>query len=254
FDFSGYSDMARGIGFFFNIEIPVNFFSPYQAVNLVDFWKRWHITLTRFFTKYVYIPLGGSRKGTLRTYLNIFMIYLVSGIWHGAGWTYLCWGALHGVVYVLTRRFLPILERLPKAVSWFFNMTFFLVSLVLFRAESLGQAVLIFQKALGGAYTISSVPAAFAEQFRTPEFFYCLKLLPLDSLFGGAFTGAAACDILLLIGYMAAAWFMILCCRNVNETIERFQPTAARAVWISVLFLWSVVSFSEVSVFLYFNF
>lgn len=254
FDFSGYSDMARGIGFLFNIEIPVNFFSPYKAVSLIDFWKRWHITLTRFFTKYVYIPLGGSRMGTLRTYFNVFMIYLVSGIWHGAGWTFLCWGALHGVVYVLTRRFLPAVEKLPKAAAWFFTMTFFLASLVLFRAESMGQAMLIFHKALCGSYALSSLPAAFAEQFRTPEFFYCLKLLHPDAVFGGTFTGAAACDILLLIGYMAAAWFMILCCKNVNEKIECFQPTAAKAVWSSVLLLWSLVSFSEVSVFLYFNF
>ena len=182
------------------------------------------------------------------------MIYLVSGIWHGAGWTYLCWGALHGLVYVLTRRFLPVVEKLPKAVAWLLNMTFFLVSLVLFRAESMGQAALIFRKAFGGSYALPSVPAAFAEQFRTPEFFYCLKLLHPERFFGGTFTGAAACDIVLLTGYMAAAWFMILCCRNVNEKTEAFRPTAAKAVWISILFLWSLVSFSEVSVFLYFNF
>lgn len=254
FDFSGYSDMARGIGFLFNIEIPVNFFSPYKAVNLVDFWKRWHITLTRFFTKYVYIPLGGNRKGTLRTYFNIFMIYLVSGIWHGAGWTFLCWGALHGAVYVLTRRFFLEIERIPKAIKWFLNMAFIFIAFAVFRAESMGQAMLIFHKVFSGSYALSSVPAAFAEQFRTPEFFYCLKLLHPERFFGGAFTGAAACDIVLLTGYMAAAWFMILCCRNVNEKTEAFHPTAAKAVWISVLFLWSLVSFSEVSVFLYFNF
>ena len=254
FDFSGYSDMARGIGFLFNIEIPVNFFSPYKAVHLVDFWKRWHITLTRFFTKYVYIPLGGNRKGTLRTYFNIFMIYLVSGIWHGAGWTFLCWGALHGAVYVLTRRFFFAIERIPKAIKWFLNIAFIFITFAVFRAESMGQAMLIFRKAFDGSYALSSVPAAFAEQFRTPEFFYCLKLLHPERFFGGALTGAAACDIVLLAGYMAAAWFMILCCRNVNEKIEAFYPTAAKAVWISVLFLWSLVSFSEVSVFLYFNF
>lgn len=97
FDFSGYCNMARGLGWLFGIEIPVNFNSPYKAVDIVDFWKRWHITLSRFFTKYVYIPLGGNRKGRGRMYGNLFMIYLLSGIWHGAGWTYVLWSVTQGV-------------------------------------------------------------------------------------------------------------------------------------------------------------
>lgn len=254
FDFSGYCDMARGIGYLFNIEIPINFFSPYKAVNLVDFWKRWHITLNRFFTKYVYIPLGGSRKGTVRTYFHIFMIYLVSGIWHGAGWTFLCWGALHGIVYVLTKRFLPVLEKLPKALMWFINMLFFLFSLVFFRAESMGQAASVLRKAASGGYGFSGIPAAFAGQFRTPEFFYCMKALHLDALGSGIYANGVFCDYLLMIGYMAVAWALLLCCRNVNEKIQEFRPTVGKAAFTAVLFLWSLVSFSEVSAFLYFNF
>lgn len=254
FDFSGYSDMARGIGFLFNIEIPINFFSPYKAGNLVDFWKRWHITLTRFFTKYVYIPLGGNRKGIVRTYLNIFLIYFISGIWHGAGWNFLCWGALHGVVYVLTRCFLPIIEKLPKAVTWFFNMLFLTVSFAFFRAESMEQAMLLLKKAIGGGYALSQIPAAFVGQFRTPEFFYCLKLLHLDVAFGGAFPGGVLCDWLLMCGHMAVAWIMLLCCKNVNEKIEHFRPTVGKAIFTAALYLWALVSFSEVSAFLYFNF
>jgi len=246
FDFSGYCDMARGIGYLFNIEIPVNFFSPYKSVNLVDFWKRWHITLNRFFTKYVYIPLGGSRKGKRRTWFNIFMIYLVSGIWHGAGWTFLCWGALHGVVYVLTRQFLSAVERIPKAAAWFLNMAFFLFSLVFFRSESIGQAVFLLQRAATGSYALSELPTAFVEQFRTPEFFYCMKVLHLDRF--------SFSDCLLMFGYMAAAWFMLLCCKNVTEKTEKFRPTCFNSLFVAVLFLWSLVSFSEVSAFLYFNF
>ena len=92
FDFSGYCDMALGIGYLFDMELPINFNSPYKAASIVEFWDRWHMTLTRFFTKYVYIPLGGSRRGRVRTYVNIFIVFFVSGIWHGANWTFLLWG------------------------------------------------------------------------------------------------------------------------------------------------------------------
>lgn len=246
FDFSGYCDMARGIGLMFNIDIPLNFNSPYKAVNLVDFWKRWHITLNRFFTQYVYIPLGGNRKGVVRTYFNIFMIYLVSGIWHGAGWTFILWGAMHGVVYVLTRRFLTSVEKLPKLLTWFGNMVFFLISLVFFRAESVPQALAILHRIFTGGYAFSAVPAAFVEQFKSPEFFYCLKALGID--------GVTVAPRLLMVGYMAAAWFMLLGCKNVNEKLHTFRPTFLKSVAVTVLFLWSLVSFSEVSTFLYFNF
>ena len=92
FDFSGYCDMAIGIGNMFNIELPQNFNSPYKSVSITDFWSRWHMSLTRFLRTYIYIPLGGNRKGKVRTYINIMLVYLVSGLWHGANWTYLLWG------------------------------------------------------------------------------------------------------------------------------------------------------------------
>lgn len=94
FDFSGYSDMAIGLGWMMNIDLPVNFDSPYKALSVTEFWRRWHMTLTAFFTKYVYIPLGGNRKGTIRTYINIFIVFLFSGLWHGAGWTFVLWGVM----------------------------------------------------------------------------------------------------------------------------------------------------------------
>lgn len=246
FDFSGYSDMARGIGLLFNIEIPINFNSPYKAKNLVDFWKRWHITLNRFFTRYVYIPLGGNRKGVARMYFNVFMIYLVSGIWHGAGWTYLIWGSLHGIMYVLTRRFLDKLERLPAVLTWFGNSLFFLLSLVYFRSESIRQAHLIFRKMLWAGSGLAGVPAAFAQTFETREFFYVWKALHLE--------GLPFSRYYLMTAYFAVAWIIILFCKNSNEKLENFKPTADRAVGTAVLFLWSLISFSQVSAFLYFNF
>ena len=92
FDFSGYSDMAMGVSRMLNITLPMNFDSPYKAVSIRDFWKRWHISLTKFFTKYLYIPLGGSRKGKVFTYVNTMIVFIVSGIWHGAGWAFILWG------------------------------------------------------------------------------------------------------------------------------------------------------------------
>ena len=95
FDFSGYCDMATGIAKMFNIDLPINFNSPYKALSITEFWKRWHITLTRFLRTYIYFPLGGNRKGQCRTYLNLFIVFLVSGLWHGANYTFIVWGILH---------------------------------------------------------------------------------------------------------------------------------------------------------------
>lgn len=96
FDFSGYCDMASGIALMFNFRLPINFDSPYQSQSIIEFWGKWHMTLTRFLRKYIYFPLGGSREGRIRTYANIMIVFLISGIWHGANWTFIVWGCLHG--------------------------------------------------------------------------------------------------------------------------------------------------------------
>ena len=103
FDFSGYSDMAIGLALMFGIRLPVNFRSPYKATSIVDFWRRWHITLSRFLRDYLYIPLGGNRHGKARRYLNLMLTMLLGGLWHGAGWTYVVWGGLHGFISRSTR-------------------------------------------------------------------------------------------------------------------------------------------------------
>ena len=103
FDFSGYCDMAMGAAGCLGFELPLNFDSPYKAGNIIEFWRGWHITLTRFFTRYLYIPLGGNRKGKARMYLNTLLVFLISGIWHGKGLTFIIWGMMHGVLYVVTR-------------------------------------------------------------------------------------------------------------------------------------------------------
>lgn len=248
FDFSGYCDMARGIGLLFRIDLPVNFFSPYKARDLVDFWKRWHITLNRFFTRYLYIPLGGNRKGRLRTCLHSFLVFFVSGIWHGAGFTFLFWGTAHGVIYIITKQMLPLLEKIPAVVTRLCNLLLVLILCVFFRAETMAQAWQILGCALSGGYGLLSVPAGFAEQFRTPEFFYAMKVLHL--LPGNP----AMADYVLMAGYMLAAWFIILCLPNTAEKLTNFRPGMRNSLFVVFIFLWSLLSFSEVSTFLYFNF
>lgn len=139
FDFSGYSDMAIGVARTFGYVLPVNFNSPYKAMDIADFWDRWHMTLTKFFTQYLYIPLGGSRKGKVRTYGNIIIVFLCSGLWHGASWTFVVWGVCHGVLMVLHRIIGRRLKWIPRAVKVL--MTFLAVNFtwIIFRAGSIEQ-------------------------------------------------------------------------------------------------------------------
>ncbi len=146
FDFSGYCDMAGGVSRMLNLELPINFDSPYKALSVPDFWKRWHITLTDFLRKYIYFPLGGSRKGTVRACINIMIVFLVSGIWHGQSMTFVIWGLLHGLFSVIHRLISKWYDRLHEALRWM--ITFAIVSILwlLFRCESLGQWLGIIKK------------------------------------------------------------------------------------------------------------
>ena len=146
FDFSGYTDMARGVGRMLGIRLMLNFNNPYLATGLGDFWRRWHISLSTWFRDYVYIPLGGNRRGAFRTYVNMCITMLVSGLWHGASWTFVAWGALHALGRVLTRRLETTAfyrERVPTVVKRLWVFGFVMLAWVFFRAESFGDAWLI---------------------------------------------------------------------------------------------------------------
>ncbi len=244
FDFSGYCDMAIGIGYFFHIEIPINFNSPYKAVDLIDFWKRWHITLNRFMTQYVYIPLGGNRKGVIRTYFNLFAIFIVSGIWHGAGWTYIVWGTMHGIVYVLNRICLKWIRKIPHILSGFVTFLFFNISIVYFRAESVTQANQMMTRLLRGGF--GAINLKLAELLNLDEFWYILKILHLDH---GTYSKAYVCILLLSVSLFLVFWG-----KNVNELAEGFIPKRWNTIAIAGIFVWCVISLSGVSTFLYFNF
>jgi len=150
FDFSGYSDIAIGLGLVFGVVLPRNFDAPYRAVSLQDFWRRWHMTLSRFLRDYLYIPLGGSRFGLLSHLSALTVTMLLGGLWHGAGWTFVLWGAAHGLglaVGVLWRRFVPL--TLPSAVGWALTFVIVMLTWILFRAPNLDVALAMFAALAG---------------------------------------------------------------------------------------------------------
>lgn len=158
FDFSAYSDMAIGLSLMFNIRLPINFNSPYKASSIIDFWRRWHITLSRFLRDYLYIPLGGSRKGALRRYLNLMITMLLGGLWHGAGWTFIVWGGLHGLYLTINHLWRNIKEQFGCVNDGFFSklsstiLTFWavVVGWVFFRADSFDSAIILLNGMIGG--------------------------------------------------------------------------------------------------------
>ena len=153
FDFSAYSDMAIGLSLMFGIRLPLNFNSPYKAVNIVDFWRRWHMTLSRFLRDYLYVPLGGNRKGAARRYANLLVTMLLGGLWHGAGWTFVLWGALHGA-YLCVNHAWHALGLAWQSVWWRWcarMITFIAVVIgwVVFRADNLDAARVMLQGMAG---------------------------------------------------------------------------------------------------------
>jgi D-alanyl-lipoteichoic acid acyltransferase DltB (MBOAT superfamily) len=161
FDFSGYTDMARGVAKMMGFNLILNFNNPYMATGLGEFWSRWHISLSTWFRDYVYIPLGGNRRGTLFTYRNLFITFLVSGIWHGAAWTFAIWGILHALGVMLTRelersRFYR--ERVPAVFKQAWVFAYVCFAWIFFRASSLQDAMLIVQRIFTAAWTAPQLP------------------------------------------------------------------------------------------------
>lgn len=172
FDFSGYSDMAIGIARMFGITLPVNFNSPYKALNIIDFWRRWHITLSRFLRDYLYFPLGGNRKGPTRRHVNLMTTMLLGGLWHGAGWTFVIWGGLHGLYLVINHAWRGLRQRLGQDIdrstlpgrtaARTLTLLCVIVAWVYFRAENLHSA----HQILAGMAGVNgiSLPASWADK------------------------------------------------------------------------------------------
>ena len=256
FDFSGYSDMAMGLGRMFNIMLPVNFNSPYQACSVKELWQRWHMTLSRFFVTYVYIPLGGSRKGKLRTILNTLIIFFLSGFWHGASWTFIVWGAIHGVLVAWDNLGIigikgrpekhPSKIHIPAWAGWFFTFTFLSLSWVFFRSTGMLGAARMFKNLAAGSYTGKMFEVAAT--LKAPEF-YVLK-----EAFGLLAPNMAGyVNLIVLLFYLALSFFLIFK-KNALAIAEDGKFTSGKCWAVTIVFVWCVISLSQVSTFLYFNF
>lgn len=245
FDFSGYCDMASGVACMLNLKLPVNFNSPYKAASISEFWKRWHITLTRFFTKYIYIPLGGSRKGTARTLLNIMIIFLVSGFWHGTNWTFIVWGALHGLLMVFERVTGYQKWKLPK--GWKIFRTFVLSTFAwsIFRAESLGQARMLWKQLFQGG--LGRITNNITDVFNNAIEIRMLIRTGIGP-FLQKYPEIPVCIMVVLL--LGACLFM----RNTSEKTERIKMNIWKLVVTVGLLFWSVMSLSNITQFLYVNF
>ncbi|MDO5020781.1 MAG: MBOAT family O-acyltransferase [Lachnospiraceae bacterium] len=262
FDFSGYCDIAMGVAAFFGYDLPLNFDSPYKAVNIMDFWKRWHKTLTDFLTKYVYIPLGGNRKGTFRMYVNFLIVFFVSGIWHGAGWQFVVWGMMHGVLYVITRavsgrgkdnnvrteadsgRIHRMLRGLSHGVCVLLTFLYVNVAWVFFRASSVKEGVRFLHRLVrGGAGKVSRT---IAEAFNLDEFWYVIKVFHLDRSSNSYFY--------VMVLFLIVCLLLIWVTPNAVQIAKKCKLNVGMILLAAVLFVWSVISFSGVSTFLYFNF
>lgn len=157
FDFSGYSDMAIGLAFIFGVRLPINFSSPYKTTSIIEFWRCWHITLSRFLKNYLYIPLGGNKHGPQRRYTNLFIVMILGGLWHGAGWTFIAWGALHGIFLIINHAWRHLKEhsvrrpptRLGLFGSWCMTFTAVVFAWVVFRSQDFTTAWSIWQSMLG---------------------------------------------------------------------------------------------------------
>ena len=235
FDFSGYSDMAVGLGKMFNIEIPFNFLSPYRSESITEFWRRWHITLGRALSTYVYKPLGGNRKGLPRTCINLLLTFFVSGLWHGAAWTFVLWGTLHGVCAVIERIAGKRRDIVPKPIRIF--VTFLIVNAlwVLFRADGFSQALEVYKGMLAfGNIGISQLNTVVGWEGRIdfPLVMDCVYILLLE----------------------ASLLMVVFRCKNSAALLQQFTASKKTLLTAALLFSVALLCLTRESVFIYFNF
>lgn len=281
FDFSGYSDMAIGGARLFGIKIPLNFHSPYKALNITEFWRRWHMTLSRFLRDYVYIALGGNQKGKFRRYINLFATMLLGGLWHGAGWTFVVWGALHGIYLIINhgwhfivKKFnLLFLQRLKiwRGTAWLITFLSVVVGWVFFRATSFDAAILLLE-GMSGKHGVS-IPNGLA--VRLGSLSELLQTLGIEFTLGGGKDFVLTYVWIIFLLPIALIW------PNTQQIMDKFEPAFNKivdnptttllsnntlmckikfkfsygwAVAMSIILTFGILALSQVSEFLYFQF
>lgn len=243
FDFSGYSDMAVGASLMLNITLPINFDSPYKAVSIRDFWKRWHISLTKFFTKYIYIPLGGSKKGIVFTCVNTMIVFFVSGIWHGANWTFILWGLLHGTFSVIDRLFDKYQKKVCDPARWICTFVLVNVLWLLFRSDTIEQWWSIFTKII--CFQDLNASDGLIETFKLQESLFISNVLGLkwsiENIRG-----------FWMLIYIALSFAI---CMLFENNYKKLKTNSCIMLIISVIaFVWGFICLSGESVFVYFNY
>ena len=280
FDFSGYSDMAIGISLVFNVKLPINFNSPYKAANIIDFWRRWHMTLALFLRDYLYIPLGGNRKGKILRHINLMITMLLGGLWHGANWTFVIWGGLHGLYLVVNHAWRSVVagrapaqgvpSRIYNPAATLFTFLCVVVAWIFFRAESFSSAILVLKGCFGyGGISLPSKLGVLADRLGNLG-----SLLPAGISYGGVFLnipglgslgGIAPFAELLTLGLLIV-WFAPNCqqffnfdehmsigARLFNWTIT-WQPRPVVGFLFGCAFCLAVSKLHKVSTFLYYQF
>ena len=275
FDFSGYSDMAIGISLMFNVRLPLNFNSPYKATNIIDFWRRWHITLSTFLRDYLYFSLGGNRKGVFRRYINLMITMLLGGLWHGAGWTFIAWGGLHGIYLMINHGWRELKTRfvwmqgvsMPRLSS---TITFvaIIIAWVFFRSESFTAAWSMLSSMTG--INGISIPSYHGKSQAFIEKYTDLNLTYRGLIYITHLKGLGNIIISMIV-----IWFF----PNVEQLFKHYKPTwddmngtsttlatgrfskwldwkptAHHAIAFSIIFIICIISLTRVSEFIYFQF
>jgi D-alanyl-lipoteichoic acid acyltransferase DltB (MBOAT superfamily) len=265
FDFSAYSDMAIGLSLLFNIQLPINFNSPYKATNIIEFWRRWHMTLSRFLRDYLYIPLGGNRNGKTQRYINLMITMLLGGLWHGAGWTFIIWGGLHGFYLIINHAWHNIKQRLNwhNDSQWSIIMgrmlTFLAVVIawVFFRADSFSSAIAMLQGMLG--MNGFSLPISLEIYWHK----YGLSYSQILS-FNGLHTlteNKGKNDVMMLVLGLFIVFklpnfqqFVLDSEIEINKRLFQWKPNLGWAVIAGIVFFASLLVMNAPSEFLYFQF
>jgi D-alanyl-lipoteichoic acid acyltransferase DltB (MBOAT superfamily) len=247
FDFSGYTDMAIGAALLFNIKLPINFNSPYKAINIQDFWRRWHITLSRFLKDYIYIPLGGNRQGEIKMYSNLLITFLLGGLWHGAAWTFVFWGFLHGLALVIHRIWQKINIKMNILVAWFITFNFINISWIFFRAKEWDDAI----KVLKGMFGFTNI--VLSKEYADKLHFLKHYGIQFESSLSNI---KSSSEILI---YIFIAFFIVILNKNSTYILYGIQTKKQYAIYLlycSFLFLAAMYSLivQEYTEFIYFNF
>ncbi|MDB9312791.1 MBOAT family protein [Spirulina sp. CS-785/01] len=246
FDFSGYSDMAIGLAWMFNLQLPINFNSPYKATSIIDFWRRWHITLSHFLRDYLYIPLGGNRQGKIRQYINLLITMLLGGLWHGAGWNFVVWGGLHGVFLVVNNVGNKFNITMTKLVSWLLTFLIVVLSWVIFRAPNLQEGFILLKTMLG----LNGLVLPTAYQSFIPSI--SSDWITFQSWLDFQYLPAIGLHKTILILFVIL--IIVTQSPNTQEIMNSFQPKRWFAYTISLLAVLCLLSLNQVSEFLYFQF